>query len=289
MYKLQQSRESIELQTRYESERKDQQIETLSLKNELTESRLQQNRYFLFGIAGLLVLLLMFGYILFRQNKIKASQQIIVLQQRLFRSQMNPHFIFNSLSSIQNFIVRQDSFKASVYLSKFSDLVRDILENSTQEFVEFDKEIRTIENYLELQKVRFSNKFDYSIKIDELIDTGGMKIPPMLAQPFIENSIEHGIKHKKSKGNIFIRINLNNGMIVFEVEDDGVGREKAKEIIYKQDKYHKSLATVITRERIQVLNKRLKKKIVLTILDLKDEHNNPSGTKVTFEIPAVFS
>jgi len=283
--KLQRNREIIEIHTKYESERKDQQIETLSLENELKESRLDQNRYFLFGSAGLLILVLMFGIILFRQNKLKTEQQMLSLQQKLFRSQMNPHFIFNSLASIQNFVVKQDSKKASIYLSRFSELVRSILDNSTQEYIPFEKEVSTIENYLELQKVRFPDKFDYSIHVDEKIDVEGVLIPPMLAQPFIENSIEHGIKHKKAKGNIHIRFTLKNNMIVFEVEDDGVGREKARDILYKMNKEHKSLATAITRERIQVLNKKLKKKIKFHILDLKNAENEPSGTIVKIKIP----
>ena len=109
----------------------------------------------------------------------------------------------------------------------------------------------------------------------------------MLAQPFIENAIEHGVKHKKSKGNIFIRFTLKNNCIVFEVEDDGVGREKAQEILYKQNKDHKSLATAITRERILVLNKKLKKKITLRILDLKNDKGEPAGTKVVLNIPFI--
>ena len=283
------NRETIELQTRYESERKDQQIEALSLANELKESRLQQNRSFLFGSAGLFILILMLGYILFRQNKLKTDQQMLVLQQKLFRSQMNPHFIFNSLASIQNFIVKQDSRKANIFLSRFSELIRRILDNSTQEYITFEKEISTIENYLELQKVRYIEKFDYSMEVDEAIDTETMKIPPMLAQPIIENAIEHGIKHKDSKGNIHIRFTLQDNRIIFEVEDDGVGREKAQEILFKHDKDHKSLATAITLERIRVLNKKSKKKISFKILDLKNENNKPIGTRVTFEIPVVFS
>ncbi len=285
--KLQRNREIIEMQTRYESERKDQQIQTLSLENELKASRLQQNRYFLFGSAGLSVMILMLGFILFRQNKLKTEQQMMVLQQRLFRSQMNPHFIFNSLASIQNFIVKQDSRKANIFLSKFSELVRSILDNSTQEYITFDKEISTIQNYLELQKVRYSDKFDYTIDVDEAIDTESLMIPPMLAQPVIENAIEHGIRHKETIGKIIIRFHLKDNTVMFEVEDDGIGREKAMEIIQKQDKEHKSFATAITRERIQVLNKKLKKKISMNILDLKNEKDEPLGTRVMFEIPVT--
>jgi len=282
---IQRNREIIELQTKYESERKDQQIDTLSLENELKESRLDQNRYFLFGSIGLLIVLLMFGYILFRQNKLKTDQQMMGLQQKLFRSQMNPHFIFNSLASIQNFMVKQNSKKASIYLSKFSELVRSILDSSAEEYIPFEKEVSTIENYLELQKVRFPDKFEYSIDVDEKIDPENVLIPPMLAQPFIENSIEHGFKHKKTRGEIKICFSMKNNLIVFEIEDDGIGREKAQEIGYKLNKDHRSMATDITRERLMVLNKKLKQKITLIISDLKDDKNKPAGTKVVFDIP----
>ena len=285
---IERSRETIELQTMYESESKDRQISTLFLENELKESRLMQTRYFLIGSAGLFILLMMIGYILFRQNKLKADQQKLILQQRLFRSQMNPHFIFNSLASIQNFIVKQDSKKANIFLSRFSDLVRSILDNSTREYITFEKEIKTIRNYLELQKVRYIETLDYSIDIDETIDKENMKIPPMLAQPIIENAIEHGIKYKEDKGKVKVRFKLNLNTIIFEVEDDGVGREKAMEMMLKQDKGHQSLATSIARERIQILNKKLKQKISFQIIDLKNEMNKPVGTLVTFKIPVIF-
>jgi LytS/YehU family sensor histidine kinase len=227
----------------------------------------------------------MLGYILFRQNKLKTDQQMMGLQQKLFRSQMNPHFIFNSLASIQNFMIKQDSKKASIYLSRFSELIRSILDSSAEEYIPFEKEKNTIENYLELQKVRFPDKFDYSIDVDKNIDPENMMIPPMLAQPFIENSIEHGFKHKKAKGNLRIRFVLKGNLIVFEIEDDGIGREKAQEIVYKLNKDHRSMATGITRERLTVLNKKLKQKISLIISDLKNENNEPAGTKVVFDIP----
>ena len=285
--KLQRNRETMEMQTRYESERKDKQIDTLSLENELKESRLDQNRYFLFGSIGLLIIVLMFGYILFRQNNLKTEQKMLGLQQKLFRSQMNPHFIFNSLASIQNFIVKQDAKKASIYLSRFSELVRSILDSSTQEYIVFEKEVNTIENYLELQKVRFPDKFDYSLEVDKNIDAENMLIPPMLAQPFIENSIEHGIKYKKGKGQIYIRFKLIDLSIQIEVEDDGVGRQKTQEIFLLQNKDHKSQATTITHDRIKVLNKRMKRKISMEIIDLKNKLNEPVGTRVFFKIPYI--
>lgn len=282
---LQRNRDIIELQTKYETERKEEQIKALSQENEFQDLKLKQSRGFLFGLGGLVVTVLLFAWLILRQNKLRNDQQNLLLQQKLFRSQMNPHFIFNSLTSIQNYILEENSDKASKYLSRFSKLVRNILDSSVEEYVTLQEEISTIENYLELQKLRFQNKFDYTIEVDKAIHPENVLIPPMLAQPFIENSIEHGIKHKKSKGNIFIRFTLKDNNIVFEVEDDGVGREKAREILFKQNKEHKSLATAITMERIRVLNKKLKKKIIFNLQDLKNSADKPSGTKVQLEIP----
>ncbi len=198
---------------------------------------------------------------------------------------MNPHFIFNSLTSIQNYILDEEAHIASKYLSRFSKLVRSILDSSVEDHVSLEEEIATIENYLELQKIRFQDKFDYSIEVDEKINPENMNIPPMLAQPFIENCIEHGIKHKKSKGHISIRFKSKGNYIMYEVEDDGVGRDKARDILSRQNKNHKSLATAITLERIQVLNKKLKKKISLYVQDLSNSKNESSGTKVQIIIP----
>jgi tetratricopeptide (TPR) repeat protein len=284
---LKRNREIVELQTKYETERKEEQIKALWQENEYQGLKLRQSRGFLFGLGGLVVTVLLFAWLILRQNKLRNEQQNLLLQQKLFRSQMNPHFIFNSLTSIQNFILDEEPGKASKYLSRFSKLVRHILDSSVEEYVTLQEEISTIENYLELQKIRFQDKFDYTIEVDDAIHPENMIIPPMLAQPFIENSIEHGIKHRKTKGNIFIRFTLKNGTIVFEVEDDGVGREKAKEILFRQNKDHKSLATAITMERIRVLNKKLKQKIKLRIQDLKDPADKPSGTKVQLEIPWI--
>lgn len=283
--KISHSHELIQLQTNYETERYEEEIKNLSQENAIHEYRLEHSRYLLFGLVGFVIVILLVAFFIVRLNKLQGQQQNLLLQQKLFRSQMNPHFIFNSLTSIQNFILDEEAHKASKYLSRFSKLVRNILDSSIEEYVPLEEEISTIENYLELQKIRFQNKFDYTIEVDEAINPESMNIPPMLAQPFIENSIEHGIKHKKIKGNIHIRFSLKNNMIVFEVEDDGVGRDKAREILYEQNKEHKSLATAITLERIRVLNKKLKKKIMLHILDLKNSENEPLGTKVQIKIP----
>jgi tetratricopeptide (TPR) repeat protein len=284
---LNQNMAIIELQTRYETEQKEKQIALLAHENEFKAYKLNQSRIFIFGLAGLVLLIAILAVIIIRMNTFREKQISLLLQQKLLRSQMNPHFIFNSLVSIQNFILNEEPAVAGKYLSKFSKLVRNILDSSFEEYIPLEEEISTIENYLDLQKVRYSDKFDYSIDIDPDIDNESMMIPPMLAQPFIENAIEHGIKHKEGKGRIGIRCWRWNDVAIFEVEDDGVGREKAMEILQKQDKEHKSLATAITKERIAALNRRSKKKITLEIIDLKDDLGKARGTLVRFGIPLI--
>nr|NQU90818.1 histidine kinase [Bacteroidota bacterium] len=278
-------RDVVEFDTRYETERKQQKILLLEKDNELARATVQQTRFIFIGISGFLIIILLFVLLFLRQNRLKAEQEKTGLQQKLLRSQMNPHFLYNSLASIQNFIVTEDPDNASVYLSRFSNLVRNILDSSIEEYVPLEKEINTIKNYLELQKVRYVEKLDYILEVDDQLDLENMQIPPMLAQPFIENAIEHGIKYKQDKGHVLVRFSKNGDQIIFAVEDDGVGREKAVQIQQKQDTGHRSLATVITRERIKILNKKRKEKITLTIEDLKDSSGQATGTRVRFEIP----
>lgn len=278
-------KEIIDLGLKYETKKKEQQILLLQKESELQNSQASRS----INILIILVLVsIITGLLLLLYNRnigLKADKEKSKLQQKLFRSQMNPHFIFNSLASIQNLIINEDSIKASKYLARFSKLVRNILDSSVEEFISLEEEIMTIDNYLALQKIRFPNKFDYDIKIDKNIHLESTLIPPMLAQPFIENSIEHGFKHKNEKGSLKIRFKLNGNLIRFEVEDDGLGREKAIQLQQTQNSGHRSMSTEITRERLQVLNKNVRQKIVLNIEDLKDENGNPTGTKVTFDIP----
>jgi LytS/YehU family sensor histidine kinase len=166
-------------------------------------------------------------------------------------------------------------------------LVRDVLDNSAEEYVSIENEIAAIQNYLELQKVRYAGKFDFVMLVEEQIDQENTLIPPMLAQPFIENAIEHGIRHKETTGKISIRFMLEDSLIRFEVEDDGIGRERAREIEHSRNINHRSMSTSITHDRLFALNKKQRKKIKMEIVDLKDDQGNACGTKVSFGIPVV--
>jgi len=280
------SRQIIGLESEYEEDLKMSAFAGLAKDNEFNRLKLKQNKVMFASIGVTSLLILLFILLWIQRKRFHSETKARVLEQRLLRAQMNPHFIFNSLYSIQNFIVTEKPDKASIYLSKFASLVRHILDNSTEEYVALEKEISTIENYLELQKVRYAGKFDYRIDIADEIDAEVLQIPPMLAQPFIENAIEHGIKHRETPGHIAIRFSLKDHTLIFEVEDDGVGRQKARELESMQVPDHRSMATSLTRDRLANLNRKLRKKIFLEIIDLKSDFGEAAGTKVVFGVPA---
>ena len=268
-----------------ENEKIEKQIALLARDNELNEMRVAQSRIFNIGVAALFVILLLVGLLFLRQNKLKNEHKSTLLEQKLLRLQMNPHFIFNAFSNILRFIDNNENNKASNYLTTFSKLLRTTLESTREDMIPFEKEVGTLRNYLELQKLRYPAKFEYSVEVDENIDQEDMSIPPMLVQPFIENAIEHGIRHKKSIGRIDVRFILKGKKILCEVEDDGVGREMAWEAEFAERGDRKSLATEIIRDRIKVLNKKFKQKINLEIIDKLSENREALGTKVVIDLP----
>jgi len=243
--------------------------------------------WFITIIVGVAAILL-FLFIKQREFDLKQKHRNIELQQRLFRLQMNPHFMFNSLLAIQNFIYKHDRREAGNYLSDFARLFRLILNNSKSEFILLSKEVETLNLYLKLQSLRYPDKFTYNIILDEEIDADFTMIPPMLAQPMIENALEHGIFFKDGLGNIDIRFIYKGDNLLLEVEDNGIGLTKANK---KNDSKpnHKSSAIDITRERIKVLGKRHGFFAIFEIIELKDELNNIIGTKVMFTLPFIIS
>ncbi len=278
-----------ETRTKYETEKKEQQLEILSQENEIKDLKLSQSTNLNIGLGILALLIIGFAVLLVRYFRTIQKHKNSLMEQKLLRSQMNPHFIFNSLIAIQSFIYDKNAITAGNYLSKFADLIRLILENSRQEFVTFEKEIKTLELYLELQALRFDQKFSYKIDVDQAIEMKGLKIPPMLAQPFLENAIEHGIQHKKEKGNININFKMKEDEILFVVEDDGVGRVNADMINKNKENYHESLATSITKERLGNFSKSLNKKFSINITDIFGKQEEIAGTKVTFSLPYVLA
>jgi ligand-binding sensor domain-containing protein len=236
------------------------------------------------ALVVMTVVILLYFFIKQREFDLKQKHRNVELQQRLFRLQMNPHFIFNSLLAIQNFIYLHDRKEAGNYLSDFARLFRLILNNSKSEFILLDKEIETLNLYLKMQSLRYPDKFTYKIYIDPELDTEVIMIPPMLAQPMIENALEHGLYYKKGKGNIDIRFIHSNKNLIFEVEDNGIGITLAKKKNISKSK-HRSSALNITRERVKVLSKRHSFFAIFEIKELKDDNGKVTGTKVIFSLP----
>jgi len=235
------------------------------------------------SIIGI-ILFTIAGWVLhLRFKKYKAEKENIQLEQKLLRSQMNPHFIFNALFSIQNFLYAQKNTEADHYLTKFSRLLRLTLENSRETFITVENEMQTIRNYLDLQKLRFDDKFNYTIYVAPNINKEKVLIPPMLAQPFIENAIEHGFYEKGKNYELTISITLEDKNIIYTIEDNGIGIEQSKKMNSTYKKGHKSLGMQITNERLQNLKKITKQNIKIQVIDLKRE--GTSGTKIIFTIP----
>lgn len=276
LYSEERSARMTDMEVKYETEKKEQ-------ANKLLELELSRKNNLLIGSLVLAILALLFAYLFARQNRLAAKQKTIELEQKVLRSQMNPHFIFNSLIAIQSFIYRNDPKTSGDYLSDFAKLMRLILVNSREEFIPLNKEIETLKLYLRLQQLRFDNQFDFTIEADENIDGEEMAIPPMLAQPFIENAIEHGISRIERQGKIDVRFGIEGDLLKILVTDNGIGITKAME--QKEKSGHRSLATTITEERLSILNKGARKKISLTIVEIKAPDGTVSGTKIEFGVP----
>jgi len=266
------TKQIISLQIEHETERKEQEIINLSKENQIKSLNLV-----ILGIA--LVLLTLLGlvlYLIYRQKRISLMQKNQEIEQKLLRLQMNPHFIFNVMTAIQEYMFNKDSQKAGVYLSKFSKLMRQVLENSRNEYISIEQEVDMLENYLTLQNLIQEDKFEYDIQVAEELLEEEVAIPPMFAQPFVENAIIHGISELTGKGKIEINFSKKEKGIELEIMDNGVGIKKSLTIDKKE---YNSLATQITKERIKLFRDSFKQDIDFNIQSLKQ------GTSVLFSLP----
>ncbi|PLX09786.1 MAG: hypothetical protein C0596_00425 [Marinilabiliales bacterium] len=221
-----------------------------------------------------------------RENQLK--QQALEIEKNLLRSQMNPHFIFNAMNSIQSFIAENDSYSALRYLSKFAKLIRLILENSMHQNIQLQDELQSLELYMELEKVRFNNKFDFKINIDDKIESDIIEVPPMLIQPFVENAIIHGVMPLEKEGLIEINMRKIDGenLILCEVTDNGIGREASAALKKSHGKKHKSVGMQVSRQRLESLNKQTQKEMSYQVEDIVCD-GKVCGTKVSIIIPFI--
>lgn len=240
------------------------------------------------SLIALIIISVVSTILVLKINSLEKEKKNLQLEQRLLRTQMNPHFIFNILAALQGLVYKKETKIVVNYLSKFAALMRSILYHSREENIMLDDEIVFIENYLKLQQLRFSERFEYNIKVASSINTTIVSIPPMLLQPFIENSIEHGLRKKsENDGQILISFNKIEDDLVIIIEDNGIGIEKALSQKESNSKTHKSLGMSTTIERIQKLNKGRSQKDLYEIIDLSENDTNKTGTRILFRIPFI--
>ena len=262
-----------------------QQASLLEEQKEKERIAFQKDRQVIVGIAIsiLIIMIVLIVAIRLRAQRSKQKQREAEMSQSLLRSQMNPHFVFNAMSVIQSYIYANDPEKSSRFLVNFSRLMRLILENSPKEMIPLELEFEILDKYLNTQKMRFEDRFTYELKFDEELLFSKALIPPMIAQPFVENAIEHGQLHTVGGGLITVSVNKLDNLLEIIVQDNGVGRKKAAKT--KKIKGHKSMAIDITRERIEILNRKYK---VNGLVEITDAMSNERGTKVRILLPLKF-
>lgn len=217
-----------------------------------------------------------------RQQEAEFTTEVINTEMKALRAQMNPHFIFNSLNSIGDYITKNNVPEADRYLGKFARLMRMILENSEQKNVSLSQDLKALELYMQLERLRMNNRFDYEIKVDDDINAAETMVPPLLLQPFVENSIWHGLAHKKSSGKLLILIQReSNDMIKCVVEDDGIGRTQSALVKTAGPNESTSLGMKITEARIDILNRIENSKATVNIVDLQQ------GLRVELLLPLL--
>lgn len=292
---LQAATKIAELSESYQSEQRERLINSQadSIRRQqqeraLTATKLEnsqlRNNFQTYIIIAFVIIIVLAGIIIFyrwNQTKIKQQQREAEMSQTLLRTQMNPHFVFNAMSVIQSYIYENDTENSTKFLVNFSRLMRLILENSPKEQIPISTEIEILEKYLEMQKLRFQDRFNFEIVADEALFDESAVIPPMITQPFIENAIEHGQLHTIEGGFIRISFKKHGNMLHISIIDNGIGRKGSK--MNKKSSAHKSMAMDITSERIENLNKKYKTEGSLVVEDLDKELQ--TGTKVLISLP----
>lgn len=271
------------------NELKEQQLKYAFEKRELnyklaTQKKNATKNIWLIVLSGALLLIVSGGYFYYRNSRQKQSIAALErnqIKQKLLITQMNPHFIFNSVQNIRNLIDNHQNRDAVKYLDQFSVLTRQILENSNENYISLEEEVDMIQNYLAIQQLLYNHKFDFKVTVEENVDQESTFLPPMLTQPFIENAIKHGLSNKSENGFIDIHFYLNSEKLFFEVTDNGKGFDTTQTI-----SNHKSLAMTITKERLVSYTKN--QDFVVETHNIKDQHENVVGAKVSFEIPYIY-
>lgn len=280
------NREIVNKQNRISSLEQERELAQSKYNLALTEQQLFQTRtnwqkWLIYSLVAGVALLSLIAFLYYRSNeKQKLANNLLALKS--LRTQMNPHFIFNALNSVNNYIAKSDERSANRYLSDFSKLMRTVLENSEEDFIPFAKELELLQLYVKLEHARFPDKFDYDIVVAEDVAISHFKIPPMLVQPYVENAVWHGLRYKKEKG--FLRIEIqqpNQNELEVTILDNGIGRKQSAMLKTQNQKRQKSKGMGNIKKRIAILNDMYKNKVTVTIANLYDDE---TGTKVILRL-----
>jgi LytS/YehU family sensor histidine kinase len=256
--------------------------------------------YALFGFAALLTVYAIIRWTLQQKYRLQIEraekekqiadikQKASELEMQALRAQMNPHFIFNSLNSINRFILQNNREKASEYLTKFSKLVRMILQNSQASLIPLEVELEALGLYLDLEEVRFDHRFGYKISYPKDLDIDVLKVPPLIIQPYAENAIWHGLMHKESKGHLDVEVTEENDHLYLRIADDGIGRKAAVELASKSATKHKSMGLKITADRITMLQSSNGNESAVKFNDLMNPDGTAAGTEVVIKMPLIY-
>ena len=272
------------VEAKYNNTLQQLQIDELNKEALLQNTLLSKQRSLLAATIILVIVIAITAVLIFFQGRLRSRYKYLRFQQRLLRSQMNPHFIFNALSAIQVFILENNMDKSSRFLAHFAKLMRHVLRSSNYEYISIHEEVEMLQYYLKIQQLRFSPPFSFEIIISDEIKNNKVVIPPMLIQPFVENAIEHGLKPLGEDAKLIIRILKSGKDMILEIEDNGLGIDY-KDQLSGSEKNHESMAIKITQERLNILERDTKRKTELEIFDKKRKDPFERGTIARLVLP----
>lgn len=282
---------TFDLEKQNEIAKSEQKKKDTEMNSEIEKQKLLRNA--IAGGAGIILLSGLFSFAFFKRKRdaehqkkeMALSLQVSETEMKALRSQMNPHFVFNALQSIQTFLIGHKSEEANIYLLKFSKLMRAVLENSQHREISLEKDLQALELYMQLESIRLPHPFTYKFHVDESVDLEETTVPPLILQPFVENAIWHGLQYKDKAGHIDIYLIKKDNALFATVEDNGIGRDMSKKVEHPMLNKKESLGMKLTEERLKILNEWKKIKAQFKITDLYTKDDKPSGTKVELSLP----
>jgi len=268
--------EISKLELKYQTTQKELEIEALQREKEIQNRKIAQISSLIVAVVVILGFIIIVLYMRGKQRKLFMQNKNMTIKQQILQNQMNPHFLFNVLTSIQSYMSDSNSEKASEYLSKFSRLTRMVLQSSAQDKILLSEEIELLSNYIQLEQLRLEKSFEFILTVEDGLETDEISIPPMMIQPFVENAIKHGLKNVES-GILELAISENESYVLFSISDNGKGLDFNE----KKSENHKSLALSIINERADILKQKWKKDVSIEFL------SSEKGTKVVVRLPEI--